>query len=129
GGVPKVVDAGQGGLLDVAVDPAFVKNGFIYLSYSEADTTGKAGTAVSRAKLDGHSLTGLKVIWRQAPKVDSPNHWGSRLAFAKDGNLFITVGDRAAFRNLAQDLSTTVGKVIRIKTDGSVPADNPFVKQ
>ncbi|MFT4090310.1 MAG: PQQ-dependent sugar dehydrogenase [Asticcacaulis sp.] len=129
GGVPKVVDIGQGGLLDVVVDPAFTKNGFIYLSYSEADSTGKSGTAVARAKLEGHSLLGLKVIWQQTPKVNSPNHWGSRLAFAKDGNLFITTGDRASFRNLAQDLSTTVGKVVRIRPDGSIPADNPFAKQ
>lgn len=129
GGVPEVADAGQGGLLGVAIDPDFATNGLVYFSYSEPDSSGKAGTAVARARLDGHNLADLKVIWQQTPKVDSPNHWGSRLAFAKDGNLFVTTGDRARFRDLAQDLSTTIGKVIRIRPDGSVPSDNPFVNQ
>lgn len=127
GGVPKVVDMGQGGLLDVSVAPDFAKNNLVYLSFSEADNTGKSGTAVARGKLEGNSLTGVTVIWRQSPKVSSPNHWGSRLAWGKDGNLFITTGDRAGFRDLAQNLSTTVGKVIRIRPDGTIPADNPFV--
>jgi len=128
-GTPEVVDESQAGLLDVAIDPDFTHNGLVYLSFSEADDSGKAGTAVARGKLEGHSLTGLTVIWRQTPKVDSPNHWGSRLVFGTDGNLFITVGERASFRDMAQDLGTTLGKVIRIRPDGSVPEDNPFVHQ
>lgn len=129
-GVPSVWAVGQGGLLDVAVDPAYARNGFIYFSYAEPDsanaTNGKAGTAVARARLDAETLTEVTVIWRQQPKVESPAHFGSRLVFDREGHLFITVGDRFSQRERAQDLSTTIGKVIRINTDGSVPADNPF---
>jgi aldose sugar dehydrogenase len=126
-GVPKVIARGQGGLLDVSIDPDFAANGFIYLSYSEGGTDNLVGTAVARAKLMANNLTELTVIWRQTPKVSGPNHWGSRLVWGKDGNLFITVGDRGNFRKLAQDLTTTIGKTIRIKPDGTIPTDNPFV--
>ncbi|MBA3506466.1 MAG: PQQ-dependent sugar dehydrogenase, partial [Betaproteobacteria bacterium] len=68
-------------------------------------------------------------MWRQVPKVSGPNHWGSRLVFARDGTLFVTTGDRFAHRERAQDLATTIGKVIRINADGSIPQDNPFVKR
>jgi glucose/arabinose dehydrogenase len=84
---------------------------------------------VARGRLGDGGLEDLKVIWRQVPKVSGPNHWGSRLVFARDGTLFITVGDRFAYRDRAQDLSTTIGKVIRINPDGSIPQDNPFVKR
>ena len=127
-GVPKVVVAGQGGLLDVAIDPDFKSNNLVYLTYSEPGEGG-AGTAVARARLGDGGLEDLKVIWRQVPKVSGPNHWGSRLVFARDGTLFITVGDRFSYRDRAQDLSTTIGKVIRINPDGSIPQDNPFVKR
>lgn len=129
GGAPVVTDYGQGGLLDVAVDPDFKQNGLVYFSFSEAGDAGTAGTAVARGRLDGLTITGLSVIWRQAPKVKSPNHWGARLAFSKDGQyLFIAVGDRANQRPLVQRLDTTIGKTLRIRPDGSVPDDNPFVK-
>ncbi len=128
-GVPPVFDVGQGGLLDVAVDPQFVTNSFIYLSFSEPEAGDQAGTAVARARLVGDKLEDLKVIWRQTPKVRSGHHWGSRLVFARDGTLFVTTGDRGGQRNRAQDLSSTIGKVIRINTDGTIPSDNPFVGQ
>ncbi|ESQ80846.1 PQQ-dependent sugar dehydrogenase [Asticcacaulis sp. YBE204] len=128
-GTPEVVDYGQAGLLDVAIDPKFSENGLVYLSFSEPGEGDTAGTAIARGKLEGTALTGTKVIWQQSPKVEGPNHWGSRLAFSKDGQyLFATLGERASYRSKVQDLGTTFGKTIRIKPDGSIPADNPFVK-
>jgi glucose/arabinose dehydrogenase len=125
-GVPKAYASGQGGLLDVALSPSFAADRLVYLSYAEPGDGG-AGTAVARARLAEGGLESLQVIWRQTPKVGGPNHWGSRLVFARDGTLFVTVGDRFSERDRAQDLSTTIGKVVRINADGSVPRDNPFV--
>jgi glucose/arabinose dehydrogenase len=125
-GVPKVVAEEQGGLLDVALDPNFAENGLVYLAYSEPGEGGKAGTAVARGKLGTDSLDNVEVIFRQTPKVDGGLHFGSRLVFAPDGQLFVTLGERFKF-DPAQQLSTTLGKVVRINPDGSVPQDNPFV--
>jgi glucose/arabinose dehydrogenase len=126
-GVPEVAAGGQGGLLDVALDPKFAENGLVYLSFSEPGEGG-AGTSVARGKLGADGLENVEVIFRQKPKVSGGNHFGSRLAFSPDGKLFVTTGDRFKFEP-AQDLSTHVGKVIRINPDGSVPEDNPFVGQ
>ena len=126
-GLPAVYAQGQGGLLDVVLDPAFAKNSTIYLSYAEPADDGTNGTAVARARLDGQNLKDLKVIFRQQPKVKSNHHFGSRLVFARDGNLFVTTGERNSERDKAQDLGTHLGKIIRITPDGGVPADNPFV--
>jgi glucose/arabinose dehydrogenase len=126
-GVPKVFAEEQGGLLDVALDPKFAENGLVYLSYAEPGKGG-AGTAVARGKLGTDSLESVEVIFRQAPKVDEGLHFGSRLVFAPDGKLFVTLGERFKFAP-AQDLSTTLGKIVRINPDGSVPEDNPFVGQ
>jgi glucose/arabinose dehydrogenase len=125
-GVPKVVNQGQGGLLDVALDPAFRSNRLVYLSFSEPGEGG-ASTAVARGRLNetGTALENVQVIFRQQPKVSGGNHFGSRLAFAPDGTLFVTTGDRFKF-DPAQDLGSLIGKIIRINPDGSVPADNPF---
>ena len=125
-GVPAVDAAGQGGLLDVALDPAFAENRLIYLSYAEPGEGG-AGTAVARGRLGAAGLEGVQVIYRQQPKVAGGNHFGSRLAFALDGTLFITQGDRFAYKEQAQNPTNLIGKVARINPDGSVPADNPFV--
>lgn len=127
-GVPEVFAEGQGGLLDVALDPKFKENGLVYLSYSEPGEDGKSGTAVARGKLGADSLENVEVIFRQTPKVGDDLHFGSRLAFSPDGKLFVTLGERFKF-DPAQDLSTTLGKVVRINPDGSVPEDNPFVGQ
>jgi glucose/arabinose dehydrogenase len=127
-GVPKVYASGQGGLLDVALSPTFAQDRLVYLSFSEPGDGG-AGTAVARGRLEGNGLENVQVIWRQVPKVNGPNHWGSRLVFARDGKLFVTMGDRYSHRERAQDLSTTIGKVARINPDGSIPPDNPFVKR
>jgi glucose/arabinose dehydrogenase len=128
-GVPRVVSRGQGGLLDVALDPAFAQNRLVYLSYAEA-RDGGAATAAGRGRLNdaGTALEGFTVIFRQEPAVSGGNHFGSRLAFTPDGKLFISTGDRFKF-DPAQDLSSHIGKLIRINPDGSVPPDNPFVNR
>jgi glucose/arabinose dehydrogenase len=125
-GVPKVAATGQGGLLDIAVSPNFSQDRLIYLSFAEPGESG-AGTAVARARLGDTGLEKTAVIWRQEPKVSGPNHFGSRLVFRPDGTLFVTLGDRFAYREKAQDLSTTLGKIVRINSDGSAPGNNPFV--
>jgi aldose sugar dehydrogenase len=127
-GVPAVSAGGQGGLLDVALDPNFADNRLIYFTYAETRGDGNATTA-ARARLNeaGTGLENLAIIFRQEPTYAGNNHFGSRLAFAPDGTLFITTGERFNLRDKAQDLSTDLGKVIRIRPDGTVPPDNPFV--
>ena len=127
-GVPQVYARGQGGLLDVALSPTFEKDRLVYLSFAESGENG-AGTAVARAQLGDTGLEKLQVIWRQQPKVSSSNHWGSRIVFRPDGTLFVTLGDRFNYSQQAQDLSTTIGKIVRINPDGSAPRDNPFVNR
>jgi glucose/arabinose dehydrogenase len=126
GGVPRVVARGQGGLLDVALDPKFADNRLVYLSYAEPGHDG-AGTAVARGRLGDSALEDVRVIYRQLPKVEGSAHFGSRLVFARDGTLFVTQGDRFAHRAKAQDLSSGIGKIVRISPDGAIPEDNPFV--
>jgi aldose sugar dehydrogenase len=125
-GVPQVYARGQGGLLDVALSPAFDKDRLVYLSFSESGEGG-AGTAVARGRLGEGGLENTQVIWRQSPKVSGSNHWGSRIVFRPEGTLFVTLGDRFNHSDSAQDLSTTLGKIVRINPDGSPPRDNPFV--
>jgi glucose/arabinose dehydrogenase len=125
-GVPQVYARGQGGLLDVALGPGFAQDRLVYLSFSEPGEGG-ASTAVARGRLGERGLEGTQVIWRQQPKVDASNHWGSRLVFRPDGTLFVTLGDRFGYRERAQDLSVAIGKIVRINPDGTIPRDNPFV--
>jgi glucose/arabinose dehydrogenase len=129
-GVPKVVEQNQGGLLDAALGPDFVQSGLIYFTYSEPRGGWRNGTSLARAKLmrggDGGRLEDVKVIFRQEPAAAGGLHFGSRIAFATDGTLFVTLGERFQ-RDYAQDLSRYWGKVIRINADGTVPKDNPFV--
>ena len=128
-GLPAVVAAGQGGLLDVALDPKFAANALVYWTFSEPATDGGSGnsTAVARGRLEGNRIAGAEVIFRQRPKVASSLHFGSRLAFAPDGRLFVTLGDRFTRKDDAQTLDNHHGKIVRIEPDGRVPADNPFV--
>jgi len=129
-GLPPVVAEGQGGLLDVVLHPRFETNRLVYWSYSEASADGATNsTAVARGKLDlaALALTEVKVIFRQTPKVDSSYHFGSRLVFARDGTLFITLGDRFSRKDDAQTLNNHHGKVVRVTDDGGVPPGNPFV--
>jgi aldose sugar dehydrogenase len=132
-GTPEVDARGQGGLLDVALDPDFAENRTLFLTFAEAGEGGENGTAVYRAVLseDETSLTDGQVIFQQQPKVASTAHYGSRLVFDGEGHLFVTLGERsdAQFRTQAQDLDSHLGKIIRINLDGSVPDDNPFVDQ
>ena len=128
-GLPSVADASQGGLLDVALDPDFTTDPWIYWTYAEPGTgaeLGLAGTAVARGRLIGSSLNDVEVIYRQKPKVTGGGHFGSRIAFRSDRTLYVTLGERQKFTP-AQDLSTTLGKIIRINRDGSIPPDNPSI--
>lgn len=127
GGLPNNIQSGgQGGLLDVVVHPDFETNQFIYLSYSGHDESG-AGTEVIRGRLSGHTLEDVQVIFAVEPKTPGWLHYGSRLVFAADGTLFVTVGDRHSYREEAQNPQNHLGSVMRINDDGSVPPDNPFV--
>lgn len=125
-GVSLVFARGQGGLLDIALDPRFTENRLVYLSYAEPGEGSTAGTAVSRGRLGEGKLEEVQVIYRQQLKVEGGSHFGSRLVFARDGTLFVTQGDRGR-RERAQDLSSGLGKIVRLNSDGSVPKDNPFV--
>lgn len=133
-GVPAVDARDQGGLLGLALDPAFVKNGLVYLAYAEPPKDGSANNAaVARGKLvlgaGPPRLEGVTVIWRQTPALASTKHYGGRLVFGRDGTLFITGGERSILegRMQAQRMDGTLGKVVRINADGSIPKDNPFV--
>ena len=128
-GLPEIAVGGQGGLLDVALHPDFARNTLIYLAYSEPRGRGN-GTAVLAARLvlgeGGARLVDTKVIFRQQPAHSGGLHFGSRLAFAPDGHLFVTLGERFQ-KEFAQELGRHWGKVVRIRPDGTVPQDNPFV--
>jgi glucose/arabinose dehydrogenase len=125
-GLPTVRASGQGGLLDVALDPAFRTNRTIYFSYAEPGGDG-ASTALARATLGEGRLENVQLVFRQLPKVSGGGHFGGRIVFSPDGrHLFLTTGDRQKLTP-AQDLQSHLGKVIRLNKDGTVPTDNPFV--
>jgi glucose/arabinose dehydrogenase len=127
-GVPAVLARNQGGLLDVAIDPEFATNRMVYLTFSEpGEVPNTASTAVGRGRLTETGLEDFTVLYRQSPKVQSFGHYGSRIVFGRDGTLWVTAGDRQNQRALVQDLSTGIGKIVRINRDGSIPPDNPFV--
>ncbi len=131
-GLPKVDARDQGGLLDVALDPAFDQNNLIYWSYAEPRGGDTNGTSVARGRLvrDGAPrVENVEVIFRQKPDLASTKHFGSRLVFARDHTLFITLGERSITegRMQAQKLDSDFGKIVRINRDGSIPKDNPFV--
>ena len=124
-GVPEVRASGQGGLLDVALHPEFREAPWVYLSYA-AGSWGRAGTEVARGRLRDHRLEDVEVLFRALPKSSGGRHFGSRLRFAPDGHLFISLGDRGD-RHRAQDPGDHAGSIIRLRDDGTVPPDNPFV--
>ena len=128
-GTPNVNASGQGGLLDVEIDPDFSNNGQVYLSYSKKnpENSSQQTTAVAKAKLTGNSLTGMKDIFVALPYRSTTHHYGSRLLFDKDGYLFVSVGDRGGREQFPQALNNQLGKIHRINADGSIPNDNPFV--
>src|SRR5688572_29614084 len=131
-GLPPVDNRGQGGLLDVTLDPNFATNQLVYWSFSEPRDGSANNTAVARGKLvDGATprVENVQVIYHQAPSLRSTLHFGSRLVFGRDGTLFVTQGDRSITegRMQAQKMDSLLGKIVRINADGSIPKDNPFV--
>jgi len=133
-GLPPVDNRGQGGLLDVALDPDFATNNVIYWSFSEPKDGGANNTAVARGRfVDGAAprVEDVSVIYHQVPAMESRAHFGSRLVFGRDKTLFVTQGDRSFTpgRMQSQDKNSLVGKFVRINRDGSIPTDNPFVGQ
>ncbi|MGO4525770.1 PQQ-dependent sugar dehydrogenase [Microvirga sp. 2MCAF35] len=130
-GLPKIAARGQGGLLDVALDPNFAQSRLVYLSFAEDRGEGRSGTSVARARLnqDGTALEETQVIFRQEPAHTGNNHWGSRLVFDRDGNLFVTLGDRFDLRDQAQNPANHLGKIVHIKPDGGAAPGNPFLNR
>lgn len=131
-GVPEVRHVSQGGLGDVVLHPDYATNSTVYISYAEPGEGGLGG-AVARARLalddnGGGALEDLEVIWRQVPKLSGEGHFGYRIALDRDGMLWISSSERQEF-DPAQDMSTNLGKMVRLNDDGSVPADNPFADQ
>ncbi len=122
-GVPRAYGQFDGGMLDIAVHPGFDRNRLIFFSYAIRTPDGTA-TVVDRARLEGGRLAGVKRLFQTRPLSDSSFHFGSRLAL-KDDYLFISVGDRDE-REQAQDLKSDNGKILRLRQDGRIPADNPF---
>ncbi|MBB6178514.1 PQQ-dependent sugar dehydrogenase [Pseudorhizobium flavum] len=134
-GVPEVLSDGQGGLLDVALAPDFESSGMIFFSFSEQRDDGN-GTSVASAKLvtddqGGGTLEDVQVIFRQMPSYDGNKHFGSRLVFGPNDELYVTVGERSdpEPRVQAQDLSSGLGKIFRIDRNGEALPDNPFIGQ
>ena len=134
-GLPPIDARGQGGLGDVILHPGYAANGLVYISYVERDPNDDSlsGAAVDRARLvldgsGGGRLEGRARVWEQVPKVTGNGHYGHRLAFAPDGHLFITSGERQKFTP-AQNMAMNLGKIVRVTETGAVPADNPFVGQ
>lgn len=131
-GVPKVSYGGQGGLGDVIVHPDYARNSWIYLSYAEAGTGGY-GAVVIRAKLDQTRaaqprLTDIQKIWTQVPKMSGQGHYAHRLAFDQEGKLWISSGERQKF-DPAQDMTSNLGKIVRLNDDGTPATGNPFASQ
>tara|TARA_R110000868_G_scaffold154736_4_gene380987 strand:- start:1099 stop:2232 length:1134 start_codon:yes stop_codon:yes gene_type:complete len=124
-GVQKVLSEGQGGLLDIAVDPDFKSNQYIYYTYS-APLGELSATRLERAKLVGNKLVESKSLFEAKPAQSTAAHYGSRIAFDHQGHIFVSLGERTE-RELSQDLSKHMGKIVRLNLDGSIPKDNPFL--
>jgi len=124
-GLPEVVARGQGGLFDVVLHPNYAENGWIYWAYN-APGAGGWGTALARGKLQGHRMTNVQVLFSMEPKTRGAQHFGGRIVFDKTGMVFLTLGDRGD-KERAQNLDDHAGSVIRLRDDGQVPNDNPFV--
>ena len=130
-GLPRIDAAGQGGLLDLVTDPQFNRNRQLYFCYTEPGEGGSNGTALARASLsaDLRSLEQVQVLFRQWPKMPGRHHFGCRIAIDGQGYLFLTLGERFAAMEQAQQLDNHLGKIVRLNRDGSIPADNPYVNR
>ena len=128
-GLPRIQARGQGGLLDVVLDPGFAQNRTLYLSFAEGRAEGGSGTSVAKARLNtaGTGLEATQVIFRQEPAGTTGRHFGARLVFDREGNLFVTLGDRGNMSDDAQKLTGHIGKVLRLTTDGKAAAGNPYL--
>jgi glucose/arabinose dehydrogenase len=127
-GVPAMHTGSQAGLFDIVLHPKFAENHILYLTYA-AGTSAANGTRVARARLDGGTLQDLQVIFTASPLKDTDNHYGGRMAFLPDGTFVLTLGEGFEYREQAQDLTSDLGKIVRLNDDGSVPKDNPFIGQ
>ena len=124
-GLPEIAAVGQGGLLDLALHPEFAENRWLYMTYAVRQGRGYA-TQLGRGRLEGTSLQDFQVLLESDSVTTTGRHFGSRLQFADDGTLYMTIGDRGE-SDLAQDLSNHIGTVLRLKHSGGAPEDNPFV--
>ncbi len=129
-GVPNVSARNQGGLLDIVLDPGFQANRLVYVTFAEPRSGGN-GTSVAKLRLNagGTGFDQSQIIFRQEPTYNGGHHFGSRIVFDRSGALFVALGDRYDLRDQAQNRANTIGKIIRIATDGSIPADNPGLKR
>ncbi|SNR82780.1 PQQ-dependent sugar dehydrogenase [Lutibacter flavus] len=127
--VPEVYFHGQGGLLDIELDPNYDKNGWIYISYaSNIENDGKGGnTTIMRAKLNDFTLVEKEVLYKATPNTKRGAHFGSRIEFDREGYLYFSIGDRFDRDVNPQDITKDAGKIYRINSDGSIPKDNPFI--
>lgn len=126
--VPEVYFRGQGGLLDLELDPDYENNGWIYISYSSKEGDEKGGnTAIMRAKLEGNALVQNELLYKAAPNTTKGQHYGGRIEFDNDGYLYFSAGERGERDINPQDITRDNGKIYRINSDGSIPTDNPFV--
>jgi glucose/arabinose dehydrogenase len=124
-GVPPVYHAGQGGLLDVLPHPKFIENRLVYLSYA-AGNPSKNLTRIVRGRLENGRLADVRQIFDVRPPKDTPVHYGGRMAWLPDGTLVMTTGDGFEYREAAQDKASQLGKIVRMRDDGTTPDDNPF---
>jgi len=126
-GVPAVYNRGQGGLLDICLHPNFQNNKLLYITYASSEGGGEGGnTALMVAKYDNNALTDQKVLYKAVPNTTKGQHFGSRIAFDKDGYLYFSIGERGNRDENPQDITRDGGKIYRLKDDGTIPSDNPF---
>lgn len=126
-GVPEVFDRGQGGLLDISLHPAYPKEPWVYMTYSDPEGKGKGGnTSLARGKIENNAFVAFEKLYQAKPNTGKPYHFGSRIAW-KDGQLYFGIGDRGERDVNPQDITRDGGKIYRLNADGSIPSDNPFV--
>ena len=125
--MPAVYNRGQGGLLDIALHPNYKSNGWIYFTYASAEGEGDGGnTALMRAKLENESLVQKELLYKATPNTTRGQHFGSRIVFDAENNVYFSIGERGNRDENPQDVTRDGGKVYRLKEDGSIPTDNPF---